>query len=168
MIGEKMKLYVNEKLFSMHRKFYVKDENEMDVYEISSKIISFGAKTTINDMYGNKIAYIEQELFHMTPNYNVYINEEFVFKITKKFQLFKNDYKLSNGYRVDGNFMMLDFIIYDSNDVQIGSIKRKFFSIGDKYEISIDDITKKEIVLAIIVAITNDINRSQNSSSNSN
>ena len=163
-----MKLYVNEKLFSIHNKFYVKDENDMDIYEISSKIISLGDKTTINDMKGNKIAYIEQEIFHLTPNYNVYIGDEFVFKITKKFQLFKNDYVLSNGYKVEGNFMALDFTIYDNNNTKIGSIKRKFISIGDKYEINIEDISKKEIVLAIIVAITNDVNRNQNSSSSSN
>lgn len=161
-----MKLYVNEKLFSLHKKFYVTDENDLDIYEISSKIISFGDKTTINDMAGNKIAYIEQELFHITPTYNVYINDAFEFKITKKFQLFKNDYSLDNGYRVDGNFMMLDFIVYDDLGNQIGSVKRKFFSIGDKYEITIDDVNKTEIVLAIIVAITNDVNRSQNSSTN--
>ena len=159
-----MKLYVNEKLFSIHNKFYVKDEKNSDVYEISSKIISFGDKTTITDMQGNKIAYIEQELFHITPNYNVYIKDELVFKITKKFQLFKNDYLLSNGYRVKGNFMMLDFVVYDDKNVEIGSIKRKFISIGDKYEINIADTNKKEIVLAIIVAITNDVNRNQNSS----
>ena len=162
-----MKLYVNEKLFSIHKKFYVKDENNTDVYEISSKIVSFGDKTTINDMQGNKIAYIEQELFHLTPNYNVYIRDEFAFKITKKFQLLKNDYSLSNGYRVEGNFMMLDFTIYDDKNIQIGGIKRKFISIGDKYEINIDDMNKKEVVLAIIVAITNDINRRQNTSNSS-
>lgn len=162
-----MKLYVNEKLFSIHKKFYVKDENNMDVYEISSKIISFGDKTTINDMQGNKIVYIEQELFHLTPNYKVYIGDKFTFKIIKKFQLFKNDYVLSNGYRVEGNIMMLDFVVYDDNNIQIGSIKRNFISIGDKYEINIDDINKKEIVLAIIVAITNDVNRNQNSSGRS-
>ena len=160
-----MKLYVNEKLFSFHNRFYVKDENDLNVYDISSKIISFGDKTTIHDMNGKKIAYIEQELFHIMPNYNVYINDNFLFKIVKKFQLFKNDYLLSNGYRVDGNFMMLDFVVYDDNDKQIGSIKRKLFSIGDKYEIDIIDVSKKEIVLAIIVAITNDINSSQDSSS---
>ena len=162
-----MKLYVNEKLFSIHNKFYVKDQNDMDIYEISSKIISFGDKTTITDMQGNKIVYIEQELFHLTPNYNVYIGDEFAFKITKKFQLFKNDYLLNNGYKVEGDFMMLDFVIYDDNNIQIGSIKRKFISIGDKYEININDINKKEIVLAIIVAITNDVNRNQNSSNSS-
>lgn len=163
-----MKLYVNEKIFSFHNRFYVKDENDKDVYEISSKIISLGDKTTINDMEGNKVAYIEQEILHLTPHYNVYINDILEFQIIKKFQLFKNDYTLNNGYRVDGNFFMLDFKVFDDNNNQIGSIKRKFISIGDKYEIEINDISKKEIVLAIIVAITNDVNRSQSTANNSN
>jgi len=163
-----MKLYVNEKIFSFHNRFYVKDENNIDVYEISSKIISLGDKTTINDMEGNKIAYIEQEILHLTPHYDVYINDKLEFKIIKKFQLFKNDYSLSNGYRVEGKFLMLDFKVYDDNNIQIGSIKRKFISIGDKYEIEINDTRKKEVVLAIIVAITNDVNRNQNASNNSN
>ena len=162
-----MKLFVNEKLFSIHNKFYVKDENDNDVYKISSKVFSIGYKTTISDMDGNKIVYIEQELFHLTPHYKVFINDELTFKITKKLQLIKNDYSLSNGYRVDGNLLMLDFSIYDDNDNEIGSIKRKFISIGDKYEIDINDDSKKEIVIAIIVAITNDVNRSQNYASSS-
>lgn len=157
-----MKLYVNEKLFSLHRKFYVKDEFDADVYEISSKVISIGDKTTINDMNGNTVAYIEQEIFHLTPNYNVYINNELVFKIIKKFQFFKNDYSLSNGYRIEGNFMALDFNVYNENNDLVGDIKRKFISIGDKYEINIYDESKKAIILAIIVAITNDVNRRQN------
>lgn len=159
-----MKLYVNEKLFSISNKFNIKDENNLNLYEISSKIISIGDKTTIKDMNGNQVAYIEQELLHLMPNYNVYINDNFAFKIAKKMKLLKNEYSLSNGYRVEGNFMMLDFVVYDDDNNQIGSIKRKFISLGDKYEMDIIDKKKKEIILAIIVAITNDVNRSQKSS----
>ena len=161
-----MKLYVSEKLFSFHNKFYVKDENDVDVYEISSKVISIGDKTTISDMCGNQIIYIEQDVFHLTPHYNIYINNVPAFQIARKFQIFKNDYTLSNGYTVVGDFFMFDFVIYDENNNQVGMIKRKYFTIGDKYEITIDDVSKKETILAIIVAITNDINRSQRSSSN--
>lgn len=81
-----MKLYVNEKIFSLHDKFYIKDESGHNVYEISSKIFSIGDKTTITDMKGNQVAYIEQELFHLMPNYNVYFDENFSFKISKKIQ----------------------------------------------------------------------------------
>ena len=67
----------------------------------------------------------------------------------------------NNGYKVEGNFMMLDFIIYDETDNIIGKITRKYFSIGDKYEIDIIDETKIVLILSIIVTIANDINRKQ-------
>lgn len=156
-----MKLYVNEKLYSIHNKFYVKDENNVDIYEISSKVLSFGDKTTITDMHGNIIAYIEQKLFHIMPHYDIYIDGNLVCKINKKFSWFENDYLLSNGYIVDGNFWGLDFVIYDNNNKEIGNIKKEFISIGDKYEINVLDINNIKIILAIIVVIANDINRIQ-------
>lgn len=35
-----MKLYVSEKLFSLHRKFYITNENKETLYEISSMVLS--------------------------------------------------------------------------------------------------------------------------------
>lgn len=156
-----MRLYVSEKIFSLRSKFFVKDENLNDVYEISSNVFSFAQKTTVSDMLGNKVVYIEQELFHLTPNYNIFMNDILVCKIVKKFQFFKNDYVLSNGFRVDGDFFMLDFVVYDDLNNRIGCITKKFFSFGDRYEIDIFDESKKNIILAIIVAIANDVNRAQ-------
>lgn len=56
------------------------------------------------------------------------------------------------------DFVKNPIIIKNSNNYEI-------ISFGDKYEIDIIDVSKKEMVLAIIVAITNDINKNQNSSS---
>ena len=156
-----MKLYVNEKWFSLHRKFYVKDENNEEVYQISSKVVSIGTKTTITNMKGKKIAYIKQEILHLMPHYKIYIKDNLECKIKKRLQLFKDDYVLSNGYKVKGDYLMFDFKIYDDIDKHIGTIKRKVVSLGDKYEIEIIDTSKKELILAIIVAIVNDVNRKQ-------
>lgn len=161
-----MKLYINEKVFSIHNRFFVYNEQMEQVYEISSKVISIGDKTTIVDMAGKTIAYIEQEIFHLTSNYNIYINETLETKITKKFQFFKNDYTLDNGYHVKGSAFAFDFSIYDTNEIEIASIKRKFFTIGDKYEINIIDENKLPLILSIIVAIINDVNHSQQASAN--
>ena len=158
-----MRLFINEKLFSIHRKFHVINEQEQNVYEISSQVISFGDKTTVTDMMGNKVAYIEQRLLHLMPNYDIYINDQLTCTIAKKFKLFKNDYELSNGFTIKGNFMALNFTIYDENGNPVGELSRKFISIGDKYTIDIYDESKLPIVLSIIVAITNDVNRAQNS-----
>lgn len=166
-----MKLYVNEKLFSIHNKYYVKDENNNDIFEISSKVISIGDKTYVKDLNGNVLAYIEQKIFHLMPNYDIYINNDLKCSISKKFRLFKNDYALSNNYRVEGNFLSLNFSIYNDQNIKIGEISRKLISIGDKYTIDIYDEKELILILAIIVSIANDIDRAQassNSSSNIN
>jgi len=158
-----MKLYVNEKLLSIHNRYFIKDETGNDVYEISSRALSLGEKTTVMDMQGNQIAYIERELLHLVPVYNVYINNAFAFKISKRFHLFKNEYDLSNGYHVQGDFLSFDFQITDENNRTVANIDHKLFTIGDKYEIDIFDESHIDIILSIIVAITNDIDRRQRS-----
>ena len=66
-----MKLFVKEKLFSMHNRYHIYNEDEELIYEIESKVISIGDKTTIYDKDHNVVAYIEQEIFHFTPHYNI-------------------------------------------------------------------------------------------------
>ena len=162
-----MKLFVKEKLFSIHNRYYIYNENEEQVYEIESKAISIGDKTTIYDKAHNIVAYIEQEIFNLTPHYNVYIDNEYKYQIKKKFQFFKNDYELSNSYKVDGSTFNLNFAIINNYGKTVALVNRKFLSIGDKYQIEIIDEKDIDTILTIIVAITNDVDRSQSNSSNS-
>ena len=162
-----MKLFFKEKLFSMHNRYYIYNEDEELAYEIESKVISIGDKTTIYDRNHNVDAYIEQELFHLTPHYNVYIEDEYKYQIKKKFQFFKNDYELSNMYKVDGSTFNLNFSIINNYGKVVAVVNRKFLSIGDKYQIEILDEKEIYTILTIIVAITNDVDRSQANSANS-
>lgn len=162
-----MRLFINEKLFSFHNRYFIKDENEKDILEISSKVISIGDKTWIRDLEGNELVYIEQELFHLMPKYNVMINNIIQYSISKKFNILKNDYILSNNYKVEGKFLNHNFIVYNNNGEKVGEIYRKYLTFGDQYVIDIYDDKDYLIVLSIIVAITNDIDRAQASTSNS-
>lgn len=160
---KKLKLYINEKLFSIHNIFYVKDESEKDLYVISKKIFSLGSKISITDIKGNVLSNIDQELFRFLSTYNISINNELNFQIKKKFQLFKNDYVLSNGYSIVGNYFMFDFNILDPSGKEIGKISRKYFTIGDKYEVEIYDKKDVLFVLSVVAVIANDINKNQSS-----
>lgn len=162
-----MKLFVKEKLFSIHNKYYIYNENEEVEYEIESKFISIGDKTTIYDKNHNVVAYIEQKIFHLMPHYNVYIKGEYKYQIKKKFKIFKNDYELSNLYKVDGSIFNLNFTIVNNYGKEIALVNRKFLSIGDKYQIEILDENDIYTILTIIVAITNDIDRQQANSARS-
>ena len=161
-----MKLFVKEKLFSMHNRYYIYNENEELAFEIESKVILIGDKTTIYDKNHNAVAYIEQEIFHLTPRYNVYIEDEYKYQIKKKFQFFKNDYELSNMYKVDGSTFNLNFTVINNYGKTVALVNRKFLSIGDKYQIEVIDENDIFTILTIIVAITNDVDRSQSNSSN--
>jgi len=165
-----MRLYINEKLFSFHNRYFIKDESGKDILEISSKVISIGDKTWIRDLEGNELIYIEQELFHLMPKYNVMINNKIEYSISKKFNLLKNDYILSNNYKVDGKFLNHNFTVYNNNGEKVGEIYRRYLTFGDQYVIDIYDDKDYLIVLSIIVAITNDIDRAQsnNTASSSN
>ena len=156
-----MKLYIKEKIISFHNRYFIKDEQDNNILEISSKAISLGSKTWIKDSNGKELAYIEQELFHLMPNYNVFINGQKEFNIKKKFKFFKNDYELSNNYRVEGNFLSHNFVVYNNRNEKVGEINRKYLSIGDQYIIDIIDEKEYILILSIIVAITNDIDRAQ-------
>lgn len=161
-----MNFFVKEKLFSIHNRYYIYNENEEIAYEIESKPISIGDKTTIYDKDHNVVAYIEQELFHFMPHYNIYIEDDYKYQIKKNFKLFKNDYELSNSYKVDGSPFNFNFTIINDSGKEIALVNRKFLSIGDKYRIEILDEKDIDTILTIIVAITNDIDRSQSNSSN--
>ena len=156
-----MKLYIKEKIFSFHNRYFIKDEQDNNILEISSKVISLGDKTWIKDLNGKELAYIEQELFHLMPKYNVFINGNQEYSIKKKFKLFKNNYELSNNYRVEGNFLSHNFTVYNDKNEKVGEIYRKYISIGDQYIIDIPNDKEYLLILSIIVAITNDIDRAQ-------
>ena len=53
-----MKLFVKEKVFSMHNRYYIYNESDELSYEIESKVFSIGDKTTIYDKDRNVVAYI--------------------------------------------------------------------------------------------------------------
>lgn len=160
-----MKLFVKEKVFSMHNRYYIYNESDELAYEIESKVFSIGDKTTIYDKDHNVVAYIEQEIFHLTPYYNVYIDDEYKYQIKKKFQFFKNDYELSNMYKVDGSTFNLNFAIINNYGKTVALVNRKILSIGDKYQIEIIDEKDIYTILTIIAAITNDVDRNQANSS---
>ena len=150
---------------SLHNKYYINDENGNNILEISSKLISLGDKTWIKNLDGKELVYIEQELFHLMPKYNVYINGQLAYSINKKFHILKNDYIISNNYRVEGSFLSHNFSVYNEKNEKIGDIYRKYLTIGDKYIIDINDEKEYLTILSIIVAITNDIDRAQRAAS---
>ena len=148
-----MKLYINEKVFSLHDKFFIYDENGNNVYEVSSKFPSYWKKTMICDMDGNKLLDIKQVPLKRPSTYDIYEDGKFALKIARVPKCFVRKYELSNGYYAKGVNFPLKVEAYNDNDKAIGTVRKKVFSVGEKYEIEIFEERYELMMLAIAVAM---------------
>lgn len=162
-----MKLYLREKLISLHNRYFIYNEDGEQVYELVSKYFSAGDKTKLLDMNGNELVYVEQELFHLRPVYLIYIGGIHTATVKKKTFVGLPIYEVSElGYRVDGDWFSTEFNIINANDNLIASAKRKIISIGDKYQLEIFDDNNYLVILGILMAIINVVDDNQNAASN--
>ena len=76
-----MKLYTKQKVFSWKDKCTVKDEYGQDKYYVEGEFFSFGRKLHVYDMEQQEVAYIEQQVMHLMPHYNVHIGGQFAAEI---------------------------------------------------------------------------------------
>ena len=67
-----MDMYIRQKVFSIGDRYNVFDINQNLLYRVEGEILTFGAKLHLCDPSGGELLYIEQELFHMMPRYNLY------------------------------------------------------------------------------------------------
>ncbi len=157
-----MKLFIKEKLISFHNRYFIYNEKGEQVYELVSKYFSVGNKTKLLDMDGKELVYVEQELFHLKPVYLLYIEGEFISTIKKKYFVGLPVYEAPElNLKVEGNLLSTEYNIIDESDNIIANAKRKYISIGDKYQLEIYDEKNYLNILGILIAIINVIDERQ-------
>lgn len=163
-----MKLFINEKMLSLNTHLPIKKENGQDFLIIESKLISIGKKKWIKDLQGNELAYIEEKLLNIMPTYEIYTNNELECSISKKIAFFKKSYELSNGFKIEGDMIGMNFSIYNDEGTEIATVSRPIISIGYRFEIDITDENNYILILAIIVALITDVLAQEEKKENDN
>lgn len=150
-----MRYMVKQRIFSLADKFVIKDENENDVLIVAGKVFSIGNKLRIFDLNENEVCYIEQQVFKLMPEYNIYVEDQLVATVKKKFSLLKNDFVITSNraeYYVDGKFLAHEFKIF-SNEKLVGEVSKKYFSLTDTYGVEVDDDEDQVTILALAIVI---------------
>lgn len=152
-----MRYLLKQKLFSLGGAFYIKDEQEQDVFLVQGKVFSFGHQLSFKDMAGNELAFIRQKVLSWGPTYEIYRGGE-LFAVVKKelFTFFKHVFTIDvpgpNDLVAEGDFWDLEFA-FTRNERHVATVSRKWFSWADTYGVEIvegeDDIT----ILASTVVI---------------
>jgi len=153
--GAFMRYLVRQKMFSLSDSFTIKDEENNDVFIVKSQLLSFGKKLRIFDLAGRELCYIEQKLFRLMPEYDIYIAGYCVANVKKKFAFFKNNFVVTSPnsqYYIDGDIFAYEFSIYKDGRA-VAYISKKFFSFTDTYMVDIDDGSDQVTILALAIVI---------------
>jgi len=160
-----MKYLIRQKVFSFGDKFTIKDENDMDCYQVEGKVFSLGAKLSLMDMAGNEQYYIEQKLLRLFPEYHLFRQGNQVAVCKKRFSFFGSKFDIQSPegiYSLEGQPMNYTFKLFkDSRLVAIAD--KKFFSFTDSYGVEITEDEDHALILSLIIIIDQVIHNDNNS-----
>lgn len=152
-----MNLYIKQKLFSWGDKFSVYDRDGNEKYFVKGEVFSLGKRLHVFNTAGNEVCYIQQKIFTFLPKFVIYVNGSEAATITKEFALFRHVYSVDGpGWSIEGDIFEHDYTITCGENV-IASVAKKWFTLGDAFEIDIsypnDELTALATVLVIDACI---------------
>lgn len=151
-----MILKMKEKVFTLRANFSIKDENDMDVFFVKGKFLSFGHKATLMDSNEKELMYIEQKVLTFLPEYHVFDeNHDEIGMLKKKLTFFKPSYYITSNfgeYEISGDVWSHAFTISKNGKV-CAEVSKKWFSLSDTYGMDIKDDENVPFLIAMIIAI---------------
>lgn len=146
-------LYIKQEIFSMRGRFSVKDAEEREVYFVEGSFMKVPKTFSIKDVQLNEVSTITKKMFSFLPTFYVEVEGQETMMIKKQFSFFKARYTIdAAGIEVRGNWWDMDFEVY-KNQSLIGSVRKKWFTWGDSYELQIADDEMESLLVSLVVAI---------------
>ena len=147
--------FTTSKVFTLHKKTDITDEQENVVYRSWTKFPSLHDKTDITDVDGNQVAHIERKILTLHERHFITMADGTAFQLSNELWHIIKD--ISNieglGWVLRGNIAALNFQLWDENDEIIAVISQKFISLHDKYCVDIYQADKEKTVIAILVTL---------------
>lgn len=159
-----MRLFIKQQVLSLKDRFTVKDENEVDRYFVEGEFLSFAKKLRVYDQHNNEVLYIEQKLWKLLPEFDLFVENKKVATIKKEWTLFKNNYTIhGQDWEIEGSVMAHDYVIKNKGRV-IADINKQWISWGDSYEITIHEEENLIVLLGSVIVIDCVISTARNNS----
>ncbi|MBQ3317519.1 MAG: LURP-one-related family protein [Spirochaetales bacterium] len=151
----KRSLFTTTKVFTLHHHIDITDAAENVVYKSESKVFSIHDKTHITDMNGNEVAYIWRKVFTLHERHFIEMADGTSFQLSNEiWHLVKDITNIEGlGWQLRGNFVGLNFELYDENDEIIAVICQKIISLHDKYCIDLYKPEHEKTCVAILIAL---------------
>ncbi|MCM0648299.1 LURP-one-related family protein [Clostridium swellfunianum] len=150
-----MRYKIRQRIFSFGDNFTIRDEEDNARFEVRGKVFSFGDKLKIHDILGNELVYIEQEMFHLMPRFNIYLDGNYAASVKKEFSLFRPSFTIESSmgnYTIEGDIFSHEFEILN-NGRQVAYVSKGWFTLSDVYGADIADSENQAFMLAMVIVI---------------
>lgn len=150
------KYYINQK-FSFRDRFTVKDEDMKDVFYAEGKLLSLGKDIRLHTMDGDEVLHIKQKVWNLLSRFEFYIGHDLICEMKQEFTFFKKKYKiLTPDWQITGDIWAYNYEIREGSRV-IATIRKKFFSFMDAYELDVFEEDYLELILGVVIVIDADL-----------
>ena len=149
------RLYIKQKVFSVGEQFTVFGESEQPRYYVQGSFMRVPKHFTVTDGSGAPIAEITKTVFSFLPRFTVEMQGVEVATIRKEFSFFKPKPKYfieGAALDVSGDWWDMTFDVSRNGQV-VASIRKKWLSWGDTYEVDIFDDALEAMIISLVVAI---------------
>lgn len=150
-----MELVLQQKVFSLHETFTVKDTEGNALYEVKGKLLSIGHKLTVSDMEGQPVMHINEKVLSLPTKYTLETEDGRELEMHSHITLLRAHYTLEtpNGdWEIRGDFTDHNYTMH-CGDQLIAAVNQKIFSWGDCYEISVVNDADAMYALGVVLAI---------------
>lgn len=157
-----MNLYLKQHVFTWGDKFTLYDEAGNERYYVEGEVFSWGKKLHIFDLNGSEAAFIRQKVFSFLPRYYISVGGSETAEVVRQLAFFRQSYYVNGlGWSVNGDFFAHEYEILE-NGRTVASVSKRWFALGDAYEISIASGVDEVAALAIVLVIDACLEASQN------
>lgn len=148
---------MKQKLFALGDDFYIRDENERDLYFVDGKAFSIGNQLAFQDMQGNELAFIKQRVLSWGPTYEIYRNGEVAAVVHKElFTLFNCRFTVDvpgpDDLEASGEFTDHEYT-FMRGDRAVAAVSKRWFAWTDTYGVEVGAGEDDVLILASTVVI---------------
>ena len=145
-------LLFKQKVFSWFDSYNIFYENGDIAFTVKGQM-AWGHLLNIYDPQGNKLGYIKEKVVTMLPKFNLFVNEQHVGTISRKFTMFKPAYTIDfNNWEIKGDIMGWDYDAYCGSEL-VMQARKQLFKLSDTYEIDVMQPENTLYALMVVLAI---------------